>query len=124
MKTPDEIKRGLECCIYSEFECSDECPYAADAPNCSKQMLADVCAQFAKVPKWISVEERLPENDRMVIGFTPCDGFMFVGFYHEEKTAGYEWKKWKIITAMRSTKDVVKKVTHWMPLPPSPQEVK
>ena len=78
--------------------------------------------KYSSIPKWISVEERLPDNDRMVIGFTPCDGFMFVGYYHEEKMVGYEWKKWKIITAMRSTKDMLKKVTHWMPLPKPPKE--
>lgn len=67
------------------------------------------------VQEWISVDERLPENDVMVIGYTPCDGFMFVGYYHEEKK--YDWKVWRIITAMRSTKVITKKVTHWMPMP-------
>ena len=71
------------------------------------------------VQEWISVDERLPENDVMVIGYTPCDGFMFVGFYHEEKK--YDWKVWRIITAMRSTKVMTKKVTHWMPLPRPPK---
>lgn len=68
------------------------------------------------VQEWISVDERLPENDVMVIGYTPCDGFMFVGYYHEEKK-----KVWRIITAMRSTKVITKKVTHWMPLPHPPK---
>lgn len=71
------------------------------------------------VQEWISVDERLPENDVMVIGYTPCDGFMFVGYYHEEKK--YDWKVWRIITAMRSTKVITKKVTHWMPLPQPPK---
>ena len=71
------------------------------------------------VQEWIPVEERLPENDVMVIGYTPCDGFMFVGYYHEEKK--YDWKVWRIITSMRSTKVITKKVTHWMPLPQPPK---
>lgn len=71
------------------------------------------------VQEWISVDERLPENDVMVIGYTPCDGFMFVGYYHEEKK--YDRKVWRIITAMRSTKVITKKVTHWMPLPHPPK---
>ena len=71
------------------------------------------------VQEWISVEDRLPENDVMVIGFTPCDGFMFVGYYHEEPK--YDWKSWMIITAMRSTKVMKKKVTHWLPLPQPPK---
>ena len=71
------------------------------------------------VQEWISVDERLPENDVIVIGYTPRDGFMFVGYYHEEKK--YDWKAWHIITAMRSTKVITKKVTHWMPLPQPPK---
>lgn len=71
------------------------------------------------VQEWISVDERLPENDVMVIGFTPCDGFMFVGYYHEEPK--YDWKVWRIVTAMRSTKVMKKKVTYWMPLPQPPK---
>ena len=69
---------------------------------------------------WIPVTERLPENDVMVIGYTPCDGFMFVGYYHEEPK--YDWKVWRIVTAMRSTKVMKKKVTHWLPLPEPPKE--
>ena len=71
------------------------------------------------VQEWISVDERLPKNNVMVIGYTPCDGFMFVGYYHEEKK--YDLKVWRIITAMRSTKVITKKVTHWMPLPHPPK---
>ena len=71
------------------------------------------------VQEWISVDERLPENDVMVIGYTPCDGFMFVGYYHEEPK--YDWKAWRIITAMRSTKIMKEKVTHWLPLPQPPK---
>lgn len=79
----------------------------------------DLISQGVTVQEWISVDERLPENDVMVIGFTPCDGFMFVGYYHEEPK--YDWKVWRIITAMRSTKVMKKKVTHWMPLPTPPK---
>ena len=47
MKTPEEIMNGLACCIFAELECSDECPYAADAPNCSKKLLIDACVALA-----------------------------------------------------------------------------
>lgn len=72
--------------------------------------------------EWISVEDKMPPNNQMVIGYTPCDGFMFVGFYRAEKHHTYDWSNWYIITAMRSTKIVKKKVTHWMPLPEPPKE--
>lgn len=71
------------------------------------------------VQEWISVDDRLPENDVMVIGYTPCDGFMFVGYYHQEPK--YDWEVWRIVTAMRSTKVMKKKVTHWMPMPQPPK---
>ena len=70
------------------------------------------------MPRWISVEEKLPENKQMVIGYTPCDGYMFVGYYVDDQ----KWKQWYIVTAMRSTKYMTKKVTHWMYLPPAPEE--
>ena len=87
----------------------------------SQGNIADyLIAHGVTVQEWISVDERLPENDVMVIGYTPCDGFMFIGYYHEEPK--YDWKVWRIITAMRSTKVMKKKVTHWMPLPEPPKE--
>lgn len=27
MKTPDEIKKGLECCLLDDFHCGEGCPY-------------------------------------------------------------------------------------------------
>lgn len=79
----------------------------------------DLIANGVTVQEWISVKDRLPENDVMVIGYTHCDGFMFVGYYHEEPK--YDWKVWRIVTAMRSTKVMKKKVTHWLPLPQPPK---
>lgn len=71
---------------------------------------------------WISVNDRLPPDGLMVIGYTPCDGYMFVGFYRESKIGNYNWSKWFIVTAMRSTQKMTKKVTHWMPLPDPPKK--
>ena len=68
---------------------------------------------------WVSVEERLPDVGEICLFYTPCDGFMGIGFY--DGRDDYQHKdKWKIITAMRSTKILTKKVTHWMPLPAPP----
>lgn len=71
---------------------------------------------------WVSVEDKLPENEKIVIGYTPCDGYMFIGFYRTYKSDNYEWSDWCILTSMRSTKKITKKVTHWMPLPEPPKE--
>ena len=91
-----------------------------DTPFCKAvEDVLKILKNGVTVQEWISVDDRLPENDVMVIGYTPCDGFMFVGYYHEEPK--YDWKVWKIVTAMRSTKVMTKKVTHWMPLPQPPK---
>ena len=74
--------------------------------------------------KWISVADRLPPDNRMVIGFTPVDGYMFIGFYSTSFYAIDDGGHWYIITSMRSTKHMKKRVSHWMPLPEPPKEVK
>lgn len=70
--------------------------------------------------EWISVKDRLPGDYQMVIGYTPSDGYMFVG----DCVSGKGWTQWRIFTALRSTKIVKKKVTHWMPLPEPPEKGK
>ena len=73
--------------------------------------------------RWIPVEERLPEEGKRCLLYTPCDGILYVGYY-----AGKDnWQhrhKWRLVTAMRSTQTLTKKVTHWRPLPEAPKEEK
>ena len=73
--------------------------------------------------RWIPVEERLPEEGKRCLLYTPCDGILCVGYY-----AGKDnWQhrhKWRLVTAMRSTQTLTKKVTHWRPLPKAPKEEK
>lgn len=90
------------------------------------QGIAIDALELLKKQEWISVKERLPPDDQMVIGYTPVDGYMFVGFHKMYK---YSWREklvgeWFIITAMRSTRSMTKRVTHWMPLPEPPEGVK
>ena len=69
--------------------------------------------------EWVRVEERLPEEKEMCLLYTPRDGIMCVGFYAGNDN--WEHKhKWKLVTAMRSSQTLTKKVTHWMPLPEPP----
>lgn len=72
---------------------------------------------------WISVDEKMPDDEEIVIGYTPRDGYMFVGFHVSRVVGNYDWSSWYIITSMRSTKKITKKVTHWMPLPQPPEKV-
>lgn len=105
----------------------EECPQNAWKCQFEQNLTQmDICQMLDDAPtvgEWISVEDRLPENEKVVICYTPCDGYMFVGFYRTSKSKSYEWSSWQIITAMRSTKTITKKVTHWMPLPEPPEEV-
>ncbi len=82
MKTPEEIKKGLECC-GADKPCG-ECPYrpevdlcigmiARDALACIQQ-LEDHIRDLAKmVPRWISVKERLPEKGALIVALCRYD---------------------------------------------------
>lgn len=68
---------------------------------------------------WISVKEKLPEHLSNVLGLCK-DGTMFVG-----RILRYELNVnvWEIYTAMHSTRQMKKTVTHWMPLPEEPKQL-
>lgn len=152
-RAPEEIKKGLECCL-EEHACT-RCPYddCDEGWHCvvdrntdalvyiqQLEMLAKPNEQIrwerdiaidqlrqlgigfgekveAQVPKWISVEERLPEKqgDHLVLysfGETNVDFFAGVMYFiryderpHFENDGLYGLH-----------------VTHWMPLPNLPKE--
>lgn len=112
----DAIPHVCECCIGCELEKKNG--------GCDNSFVLSPkrAMQYLIKPRWIPVTERLPEDEEMVLCFTPVDGFMFVGFHISYKWGSSTVSKWRIITAMRSTKDITKKVTHWMPLPEPPKE--
>lgn len=65
--------------------------------------------------KWISVKERLPENTGEVL--------VWPSFYGRPSVARF----WAIARSWQQTNvtgDVNEYVTHWMPLPDPPEEVK
>lgn len=65
-------------------------------------------------PKWISVQDRLPEDDQDVLicvnGDTIDTGYCWYSPYHADV------RGWTAYAAMRNN------VTHWMPLPELPKE--
>ena len=95
-----------------------------------KRRLEEERSEFeARVPRWISVEERLPEsktpayeNDmsNAVLLYTPVDGYVHIGWYVRKDYRGRD--VWHTLSAMRSHQMLTKKVTHWMPLPERPKE--
>ena len=128
MKTPDEIKKALECC--SEISVCSECPYynklnfggecveikSIDALNYIRQLenhigeLTEKVAQLeAAQPKWISVEERLPDAGGKVMVCGVKNGMQigaFSGIIRPGKNRRWWWKK-----------NTILEVTHWMPIP-------
>ena len=60
MKTPDEIKKGLECCENDSGSCSERCPYFDSLSNgvdCASKMHADALAYIQKLEERLKVAE-------------------------------------------------------------------
>ena len=143
MKTPDEIKKGLYICyvqpdgrtcgicpydVISEGYC--ECNLGADALEYIQQLehrigeLTEKVAQLeAAQPKWISVEERLPEPNTTVLLIAHGWESQLVYIGKLEKVESEKsWLTGLVSKASEWTvygfsylKEPI--VTHWMPLP-------
>ena len=122
-KTTEEIKNGLECCEkylngVPEEECCHVCDYQNNCAELKLDALALIQQLEAQVPKWISVEERLPKPYKNVIVYrkylNPVSGYCVIDYIELTGQGGFEWSKscasWKYV------------VTHWMPLPEPPKE--
>lgn len=141
MKTPEEIKKGLECCTHATC---NGCPYAQDGCATNREMidaldyiqqlenhigeLTEMVARLeAAQPKWISVEERLPEPNTTVLliahGWEPQ--LVYIGKL-EKVESEKSWLTGLVSKASEWTvygfsylKEPI--VTHWMPLPSMPE---
>ena len=88
MKTPDEIKKGLECCSVAacgfcpyEYYCNlgngfakisdDVLAYIQQLEHQIGELTEKVAQLEATQPKWISVDERLPEQFVSVLVYMP-----------------------------------------------------
>ena len=116
-KTPDEIKKGLEC-----GDCA-ECPYYGgntdDYTHHCKEVEPDAIALIedlqAKVPRWISVEESLPEVGTLVLCMG-AKGGMFLGEFSFAIDGHPVYFHVPNARNGRGAK-------YWMPLPEPPKEV-
>lgn len=124
-KTPEQVKRILK---WISSECGnrdcDHCQYndicspqngrddivARDALALIERLEAERDAALAKVPKWISVEERLPEDDGDYVALISLKRYKprFVARVYYKKPVGFHWRTGKI--------------THWMPMLELPKE--
>ena len=73
-------------------------------------------------PKWISVEDRLPEDGELVLVLAsgkPCENITLVDAYEMAEYSRDNNRGW-ILETYPMWEDA--KVTHWMPLPEPPAE--
>lgn len=126
MKTHEEIKKGLECCMPKWVanhwkSCSSECPYITLSASCRGQLVYDTLAYIQQledhirevtklVPKWISVEERYPESDVPVL-LNYKSGCTTTGYWYDG------FCEWNDMGGERITRP-----DFWMPLPEAPKE--
>lgn len=134
MKKTEELVAGLRQCISGGCE---GCPFdngsATDEEWCVFALVRDAadrleeyvdrCARFSEEimvlreqQRWIPVGERLPErtmppHDVLVYHRVKC------GMYVDRAWYSHERNKWSSVLGMNLN------VTHWMPLPPAPEEV-
>lgn len=115
MMTHNRIKQGLAGC--KPGRCAPDCPYGVMI-GCVQTMHRDTLAMIqqleAQIPKWISVEERLPETySTVLVAYKDAYGETSVGAgilcnYADWVGHGFAMKR--------------DAVTHWMPLPEPPKE--
>lgn len=133
MKKPDEIKKGLRCLSHDRthtLPCSD-CEYHGQGlPPCRSAVHEDALALIQQLeddidmmcdkltemheslPRWISVDERLPEDGKNVLVHVTNPAVWWnvdVDWRTEGGWAVNADSDWHI-------------VTHWMPLPEPPKE--
>ena len=107
-----------------------DCPYVIrDEHNCMNRMAADALDyirqlenQIAdlgkKVPKWIDVDERLPDKNENVL--IAANGYVHSAAYYEYSDGmAFSTETGDDMFCAGHGKD---KVTHWMPLPEPPKE--
>ena len=122
-RTPEEIKRRLEwkmspcpeaeCNECKYFDVCDEYPdeerLTKDAIAIIERLESERDAALAKVPRWISVKERLPEADGTYVVYMPPPSEPIITAEYSDS----RWDDWEV--------DITKYVTHWMPLPEPPE---
>ena len=115
MRDYENTAKALRCCRLTSARGCAECPYSVNNNEKCAHLLNDAADAIeellAKVPHWISVEERLPENGKFVL-VSDGDDIDTACRYKALTPDEVETFFW----------DSVLEVTHWMPLPEPPKE--
>ena len=115
-RTPEEIKAAIKHCNEPVPTDCTGCPYNGtclehateiDALALIERLESERDAALAKVPKWISVTERLPRCGERVLVIN--DGSVWEAYL----SISHKWVRQEFVWAA--------KVTHWMPLPQPPE---
>lgn len=119
MKTPDEIKRRLASAIPFHLHPGDPEPRLTPRKLLElEELMADALALIeqheVQAPRWISVKERMPEDQRNVLTVNGHGYIRIMGFWGRR---GARWI-WLHLGRLMNYNDI----THWMPLPEPPEE--
>lgn len=101
--------------------CSSKCPYRYGfcTPDSNIEVRTDALAYIqqleAKVPKWISVKEHLPEQEQRVLFYAKGNEAVYIGLYLYTGLHGAVW--FTTTTSSSKRNGGTYTATHWMPLP-------
>ncbi|MBY8762641.1 DUF551 domain-containing protein [Escherichia coli] len=85
-----------------------------------KAVLRRLAGNYPVTPDgWISCSERMPEDTKMLLAFSQGE---IVAAYWNWVVNPIDYKKYRAFTYLSG--NILDDVTHWMPLPEPPQEVK
>ena len=148
-RTPEHIKAGLRCRVIGDAKCSDCAYYGTvlyeigqreyecddidrDALALIEHLESERDAALAKVPKWISVKERMPKTGNLVLvtmsGETRGNkifnhAYELACYYRdgEDEEGVYHLDGWELWD-YRDGEVLNLEVFYWMPLPEPPEE--
>lgn len=130
MTSPDKVRRIKDVLMDTEKLCGN-CRYNGvsdcnrpdglcemfnavwDALDYIKELEKRVADLEAKVPKWVSIKDRLPKHVR---------GNYLILLSGEIYAAKWEYDEWNEKYAFRIDCQIVPNVTHWMKVPELPKE--
>ena len=126
----EDLKVALDFCASDDDSKCDYC-YYEERSWCQRDLARDVLEQIEnleaiikdkekslceleqKVPKWVSIKDRLPEHVR---------GNYLILLSGEIYAAKWEYDEWNEKYAFRINCQIVPNVTHWMKVPEPPEE--